>query len=413
MAFRAIQLKDKDKVLVGEALVSLEDYENVIKYTWNKSVNKRKDGEQVYVRGHINGVCTSMHQFIMGPPPNEELLIDHINHNGLDNRRCNLRFSTYSGNSQNKEKVIRENTTSEYIGVSKNKNDKFEVKHGGIYLGSFDSEVEAAKHYDKYVTIKYDGNCMLNFPDEPPENIDGVTLEDLNMSTRKLRTLPEHIAFHKTRGKYFAQRMFHGEAFASKHVDTLDKALEDLDIINAEIKKLEDEFLIKHNEKAITRNENHQAIISVKNGQNQNEFAIVDDIFWHELMLAKWSIKDGYAQAKINKSNVLMHSFIMKKTQINIDRIDHINNNRLDNRVSNLRSVSAAINAHNKKKKEGCSSNYTGVCKNGTKWTASINFNHTQIWLGTYGTEVKAAKAYNEKAKELYKENARLNEITE
>lgn len=90
-----------------------------------------------------------------------------------------------------------------------------------------------------------------------------------------------------------------------------------------------------------------------------------------------------------------------------------INNIRHDNRISNLRIVSPSINAHNKVKKQNCSSKYIGVSfnKKSKKWISYINFNSKQIRIGEFNIELDAAKAYNKKAIELYKENANLNKI--
>lgn len=140
---------------------------------------------------------------------------------------------------------------------------------------------------------------------------------------------------------------------------------------------------------------------------------IVDDEYWHELTLFSWSMSNGYAHATMNKVNVSMHSFLMKKMQTDIDMIDHINNNRLDNRMINLRSVTTGVNNHNKNKKEGCTSQYIGVCKNRNKWQAEISYEGKKEHLGLHQTEIEAAQAYNKKAKELYGDNARLNIIIE
>jgi len=56
-------------------------------------------------------------------------------------------------------------------------------------------------------------------------------------------------------------------------------------------------------------------------------------------------------------------------------------------------------------------SQYVGVClcKKGKKWRANINYRNKQYFLGNYNTEEEAARAYDEKAIEFHKENAKLN----
>jgi len=99
--------------------------------------------------------------------------------------------------------------------------------------------------------------------------------------------------------------------------------------------------------------------------------------------------------------------------------VDHINGDKLDNRRENLRLATKADNEANKRKRrtQGGSgsptSRYKGVTriKDGRKkrWRATITYQKKQIKLGTYYTEREAAEAYNEAAKEYYKEFALLN----
>ena len=409
MEFRKIALKNRNKDVVDEALVSLEDYENVIKYQWSKSIQKRKNDEQAFAIGKVDGVLLSMHQFIMGKPPNDGFKIHHKNHNGLDNQRMNLHFVSSSVNSQNKQK--KKNSTSNFIGVFKNKQGKFIVQQGGVRLGVFDVEIEAAKHYDKYVAIKYNGTGKINFPDEPPNNLQDVKLEDLILIKPKVRSLPENI--YKSGKLFFANKTYQNKKIRSKNMKTLKEAVNELKKIDAEIKRIHDKFIKEHYNKSIERNANNEAIITIKNREKKVVgVCIVDDEYWHELTLYKWRMTDsddGYAKGIVDNNDVRMHIFIMAKKHKNLDRVDHINHNRLDNRMSNLRSVSAKINNHNRKKKKGCSSEYIGVYKTGSKWGACITINGKTKNLGSFEVEKEAAQAYNNEAKNEFKEYANLN----
>ena len=81
-----------------------------------------------------------------------KIFVDHINHNGLDNRRCNIRIVDNQKNGFNK----RPNNNclySQYKGVSYYKKDKkwssqISVNNKSIYLGRYDTELEASYAYD-------------------------------------------------------------------------------------------------------------------------------------------------------------------------------------------------------------------------------------------------------------------------
>jgi hypothetical protein len=84
------------------AIVDSEDYKKLNANLWVAHYDRNR----IYVQRALpreNGIQKSekMHHVIMGNPP-EGLMIDHINGNGLDNRKCNLRFVTNRENCQNK-----------------------------------------------------------------------------------------------------------------------------------------------------------------------------------------------------------------------------------------------------------------------------------------------------------------------
>jgi len=97
-----------------------------------------------------------MHREILGLKYGDKRQADHINHNTLDNRRCNLRICSHQQNGMNQRKHrtwCGKETSSRYNGVSWRKDVKkwgaricFNGKH--IHLGYFTSEAEAAKAYD-------------------------------------------------------------------------------------------------------------------------------------------------------------------------------------------------------------------------------------------------------------------------
>ena len=100
-----------------------------------------------------------LHRLIMNPPDN--MVIDHINGNGLDNRKSNLRITTQAKNNRNARK--RKNAiTSEYKGVHYDKRSnkwiaQIQINKKKIHLGYHLTELEAAEAYNQGC-IKFHGN---------------------------------------------------------------------------------------------------------------------------------------------------------------------------------------------------------------------------------------------------------------
>jgi HNH endonuclease/AP2 domain len=108
-----------------------------------------------------------MHQIILPLP--KGMMVDHINHNGLDNRKVNLRPATRSQNLLNSRK--HRSGTSRFKGVRYAKNVQawiaFSRRQGQRqYLGTFQTEEDAARAYDRFVLEHHGEFALTNFPRE-------------------------------------------------------------------------------------------------------------------------------------------------------------------------------------------------------------------------------------------------------
>jgi hypothetical protein len=138
------------------------DFKEIGKYKWSTLKLKHT----CYARGWVDGKVVYMHRMLMGNP--KGLDVDHINGNGLDNRRCNLRVCNRSQNSMNNHKRTG---TSKYKGVSWYKRGgkwHSQIMIDGIqkHIAYFDDEIEAAKSYDIHALELFKEYACLNFPEK-------------------------------------------------------------------------------------------------------------------------------------------------------------------------------------------------------------------------------------------------------
>jgi hypothetical protein len=139
-------------------IVDVDDLPLIRGYNWSAHIGKNT----IYAKAYVDGTNILLHRLLLSPP--KDMDVDHINHDGLDNRKHNLRICTRSSNNANRSKVTG---SSKYTGV---------YRHAGawdayiflanrrIHVGRFSCEIAAAHARDIKVLEKYDNGARLNFP---------------------------------------------------------------------------------------------------------------------------------------------------------------------------------------------------------------------------------------------------------
>lgn len=150
------------------ALVDDEDFERVMQHNWFIAL---KPNGMMYAVRELNqnkGARRSiqrMHRFVLslsGPLP----IVDHRNHNGLDNQKRNLRRCTQQNNVRNRRKGSAKKT-SKFKGVCWSKankkwraNIRFDNKQ--VHIGLYQSEKDAALAYNAAANKYYGDFACLN-----------------------------------------------------------------------------------------------------------------------------------------------------------------------------------------------------------------------------------------------------------
>ena len=167
-------------------------------------------------------------------------------------------------------------------------------------------------------------------------------------------------------------------------------------------------------------------------GKNKDKHAIVDDEYYDILKKYCWHLNTcGYAQSNhkcpenVSSTNpkgkgmISMHQVVMllshgindlchcdtsyaqKIEGISPLNIDHINGDKLDNRLSNLSYESAAYNNSKNGSRTNQRSKYIGVHPQYKKYRAYYDMNRKRTHIGMYDTEIEAAKAHDEKCRQM------------
>lgn len=142
---RSLSMAREIKLSQGQvAIVDDEDFEWLSRWKWHAYWNKNT--KSFYAQRNIRilkkTICIIMHRLIMGLNPKERPVVDHINHDTLNNTRNNLRVTTPSGNQQNR-------LNRGYAFHKKSQKFRARITANGkdIYLGIYKNENDARKAY--------------------------------------------------------------------------------------------------------------------------------------------------------------------------------------------------------------------------------------------------------------------------
>lgn len=148
------------------AVIDAADFDLVAGFKWYA----KKHGKTFYAA--TNGPRPErrqlqMHRLILGLPHDDERETDHVDGDGLNNRRSNLRTAARQQNNCNKG--LQVNNSSGFKGVHWHVTDKLFIariqKDGRrIYLGHFKDPSEAARAYDRAAAEHHGAFARLNFP---------------------------------------------------------------------------------------------------------------------------------------------------------------------------------------------------------------------------------------------------------
>ena len=145
-----------------------------------------------------------------------------------------------------------------------------------------------------------------------------------------------------------------------------------------------------------------------------NEYYIIDKKYEKAFNELKFYIKKGYAKIKI-QSRPSLHRLIwfLEYNSYPELYLDHIDRDKKNNKISNLRLVNCSQNSSNStKRKSKKNSKYKGVHRTANgKYQAMVWYDGKNHAVGSFPTEEEAALAYNQKAKEIFGNYAYQNNI--
>lgn len=144
----------------------------------------------------------------------------------------------------------------------------------------------------------------------------------------------------------------------------------------------------------IIENENYAEMLLYDGKNNKIGRTKIDLESAKLVSVHKWHLgKNGYVTSRIEGKLILLHRFLLNPKSREV--VDHINRDRLDNRMHNLRVVSNSLNGFNKGRQSNNTSGYVGIrwISKENKWWSRIMVNQKTYHLGYFDDIADAVKA--------------------
>lgn len=389
-----IQIRNNKGDIILYTKVSKSDYELLSKYNWCKSGK--------YINGNVNNTTFYLHRYIMIEIMKKDIpkgyVVDHIDNDPYNNTRENLRITSIQQNAENKSK--KKNASSIFMGVYKTKYNTFQATiliNKKSLRATYKNEIHAAHQYNLWIdeyNITYRKKNIINIPTDFIKWTIKKKNNDLPIGIRKNVTGDKFDVYIsiKTINKYIGT------------FETIEDAIDSRK--KAEIEK-EKEY--EKNKLIIKKEFNQGGLCFFKIKEIE---VIVDGELFDDIVKHTWWINNDYVRGNTTSKNVSLSRFIMDYEGDLL--VDHINSNKYDNRLCNLRLATHEQNSKNKSSAKGSSSQYVGVHWHSSKnkWETYIKINNKRHFLGNFNNEKDAAKARDNAIKLNYNDGfSKLNFI--
>lgn len=340
----------------------------------------------------LDGRIMTLHKFlwvnIMKREIGKGIVIDHVDGNPLNFTAKNLRAVSYSVNNHNRETSGNKHG---YRGICIN-GSRWSAKYGMKHLGNAATPEEAARIWDAYIIkhVDYD-SIHLNFKytKEEKESIPSHS----EPQVKRGDDLPPGVYVSQRSGKdYYSINIGRNQVGYTFLREEAIKMAEDYrDAVEREKRE-------KHYNLPVLRNEVGDAIIPLSGKNGNNKFAIVTDSTWHDLILSSWYVgPDGYPASRRDNKLWHMHTYLTRfwvrgENDVIVDHIQPGFENRLDNRLDNLRLVNYSQNASNCIRQKQESELETGIIRGTTDNAFVVRFRRDGVFHKAYfsfGTEAE------------------------